>query len=255
MKLLVLSDLHLGVHGMERPCTDADVVILAGDIARVGAAVAWASGFDKPVLYVPGNHEFYGASIQSTRQELRRLCDGSHVQVLDRQAVELGGIRFLGATLWTDFRLDGEGEAQTRAMTEAQQFMRDFHVIRMDDSPTGPMFTPQNAADIFDGHVRWLDEELSRPHAGATVVITHHAPSRRSVHPRFTGSALNAGFVSDIEHLLGADRAALWIHGHTHDSFDYIVKGTRVICNPRGYAKDGINENPLFNPHLVVEIA
>jgi hypothetical protein len=86
------------------------------------------------------------------------------------------------------------------------------------------------------------------------VVITHHAPSPKSIHPRFAGSAINACFVSDVESLMGAQRAALWIHGHTHDSFDYTVSGTRVVCNPRGYSKNNVNENPLFDPNLVVTI-
>jgi hypothetical protein len=86
------------------------------------------------------------------------------------------------------------------------------------------------------------------------VVITHHAPSRRSVHPRFASSLLNAAFVSDAERFLGGDRVQLWIHGHTHDSFDYVVDGTRVVCNPRGYAKDGVNENHRFDPHLMIEV-
>lgn len=86
------------------------------------------------------------------------------------------------------------------------------------------------------------------------MVITHHAPSRHSIHPRFGDSLLNACFVSDAAHLLGADRVSLWIHGHTHDSFDYRVNGTRVVCNPRGYARGGVNENPLFDPDFTVEV-
>jgi hypothetical protein len=86
------------------------------------------------------------------------------------------------------------------------------------------------------------------------VVITHHAPSRKSIHPRFEGSLLNACFVSDAERLLGAARIRLWVHGHTHDTFDYLVKGTRVVCNPRGYAKGGVNENLRFDPNLTIDI-
>jgi Icc-related predicted phosphoesterase len=100
----------------------------------------------------------------------------------------------------------------------------------------------------------WLGQALATPHAGPTVVITHHAPSPRSIHPRFEESILNACFVSDLEHLLGQERVELWIHGHTHDSFDYRVNGTRVLCNPRGYARDGVNENASFNPGLTIEV-
>jgi hypothetical protein len=78
--------------------------------------------------------------------------------------------------------------------------------------------------------------------------------SARSIHPRFEGSPVNACFVSHADHLLGGGRAALWIHGHTHDSFDYTVHGTRVVCNPRGYALDGANENARFDPDFTVDV-
>jgi len=255
MKLHILSDLHLGVQGMDRPRTDADVVVLAGDIARPREAVAWALGFDQPVLYVPGNHEFYGGSIEGTALELRRLCDGTHIHVLDNRSLVLAGIRFLGTTLWTDFKLDGEGARRVEAMAEGQRLMRDFSRIRIGMPSEAAVLTPQDTADLYAANSAWLGEEMAKPHGGPTVVITHHAPSPRSIHPRFADSRLNACFVSDAEHLLGAARASLWIHGHTHDSFDYRLDGTRVVCNPRGYAKDGVNENPSFDPGLTVDVA
>ena len=255
MKLHILSDLHLGVQGMEHPRTDADVVILAGDIARPAAAVAWAQGFAKPVLYVPGNHEFYGSGLDETRALLQAASAGSQVQVLDNRSVQLQGVRFIGSTLWSDFRVAGDGAARTEAMAQAQQFMRDFSRIRAGGEDGGALFTPQHAADLFDANARWLARELAQPFAGPTVVITHHAPSPHSIHPRFAGSPINAAFVSDAQALVEGSGARLWVHGHTHDSFDYRLHSTRVLCNPRGYAKDGQVENARFNPHLVVEVA
>ena len=254
MKLHVLSDLHLGVQGMAAPPTEADAVVLAGDIARPREAVAWALGLGKPVLYVPGNHEFYGSSLPEAKDELRRLCEGTPVHLLDGAAVVLQGVRFLGTTLWTDFRLLGDGTGQAEAMAEAQRFLRDFSRIRRDAPPAHAALAPRDTADLFADQARWLDAALSVPHAGPTVVITHHAPSPRSIHPRFAGSALNACFVSDAERLVDGRRVRLWIHGHTHDSFDYPLHGTRVLCNPRGYARDGVNENAAFDPALVVEV-
>jgi predicted phosphodiesterase len=255
MKLHVLSDLHLTVHGMERPHTDADVVVLAGDIARPASALEWALGFEQPVVYVPGNHEFYGSSLQAVVQELQRLCAGSHVHVLDNGALELQGVRFLGSTLWTDFRIAGAGLLQTDAMTAAQAFNRDFSRVRVGVPPADKTLTPRDTIELFGVNARWLDHELSKPYAGPTVVVTHHAPSPKSIHPRFAGSPLNASFVSDAEWLLQGKRARLWIHGHTHDSFDYEVDGTRVVCNPRGYAKEGVAENARFDPRLTLDIA
>ncbi|MHA7600556.1 metallophosphoesterase family protein [Alicycliphilus sp. T452] len=255
MRLHILSDLHLGVQGMEHPRTGADAVVLAGDIARPEQAVAWARGFGKPVLYVPGNHEFYGASHAQAVAELERLSRGTQVHVLSNHSLRLGGVRFVGSTLWSDFRIFASDAERQHAMAEAQRFMRDFSRIRMGPGPDDALFTPQDAAALHEASVRWLRQALAEPFDGPTVVVTHHAPTLQSIHPRFAGSPLNAIFVSDAEQLVAASGARLWIHGHTHDSFDYAVHGTRVLCNPRGYGKDGVNENPLFDPALVVEVA
>ena len=243
MKLNILSDLHLRQAPLPVPGNDADVVVLAGDIARPAEAMAWARGFAKPVLYVPGNHEHYGDTIEATVAALRREADGADIHVLDRDAVVIGPVRFLGTTLWTDFRVGGDDDARAAAVQESIRFIRDFSRIRRDASSDAP-FTPDDAAALFKRDAYWLRQMLARTHDGPTVVITHHSPSLRSIHPRFAGSRLNACFVSDAEYLLDGGRAALWIHGHTHDSFDYVVDQTRVVCNPRGYARNGVNENP-----------
>jgi predicted phosphodiesterase len=253
MKINILSDLHLGQGALPLPVTDAEVVILAGDIARPAAALAWAAQIGKPTLYVAGNHEFYGSSLGATARALKQAVAGTCVQMLDDEETVIGGVRFLGSTLWTDFRLFGDGEARTNAQAAAQGFMRDFSRIFVDDALQQPL-TPPDTVRLFERHAAWLEERLARPHDGPTVVITHHAPSPSSVHPRFAGSPINAAFVSNVEALMGEDRVRLWVHGHTHDSFDYQIKGTRVVCNPRGYARDGVNENPHFEPGFTVEV-
>jgi predicted phosphodiesterase len=253
MRLQILSDLHLSVGGLDHPRTSADVVVLAGDIARPKEAVAWARGFDQAVLYVPGNHEFYGGSIDGTLAELRALCAGTNVMLLDRDEILVGGVRFLGTTLWTDFRLEDAGPARDESIRQAQSLIRDFSRIRLSEDASDP-FSPADSAALFDAQAAWLEQRLARPHAGATVVITHHAPSPLSIHPRFLGSPVNAAFVSAASHLLDARRVQLWIHGHTHDSFDRVENGTRVLCNPRGYAKDGVAENAHFDPVLTLDI-
>ncbi len=253
MKLHILSDLHLSLGALEIPENDADTVILAGDIARPKEAASWASGFAKPVLYVLGNHEFYGSSIAGAIDELKQLCAGTNIHVLDNDEVIIDGVRFLGTTLWTDFMLFGAGEKRAIAMQEALRFMRDFSRIRVGEAAEA-LFSPADSAALFNIHAAWLKSKLAEPYSGPTVVITHHAPSRKSIHPKFAGSLLNACFVSDAERLIDGSRARLWIHGHTHDSFDYLLNGTRVVCNPRGYTKDGVNENPLFDANFLVEI-
>lgn len=253
MKLNILSDLHIGFSALDTPLNDADVVVLAGDVGPPRQAAQWAMRLHKPVIFVLGNHEFYGSSIDVAAAELKRLCAGTPIHVLDNDEVVIDGVRFIGSTLWTDFMLFGDGAERAAAIVEAQRLMRDFSRIRI-DAPTGVLFTPDHAARLFERNAAWLARRLDVPHAGPTVVVTHHAPSRRSIHPRFADSPLNACFVSDAEHLVGADRAQWWIHGHTHDSFDYVLNGTRVICNPRGYAKAGVNENASFDPDLTIDV-
>jgi predicted phosphodiesterase len=254
MKLNILSDLHLGQGALAHPANEADVVVLAGDIGRPEQAIDWARALGKPVLYVPGNHEFYGGSILATQARLKALCAGTSVHVLDDETAVWRGVRFLGSTLWTDFLLFGDGEGRQAAVAEALNRMRDYSRIYLDDSRQ-MLLTPLDTALLCRRHVAWLAQRLSEPHDGPTVVITHHAPSPRSIHERFTNSPLNACFVSTLDWLLDGDRVQLWIHGHTHDSFDYNLKGTRVVCNPRGYARDGVNENPRFDPHFMVDVA
>lgn len=253
MILNILSDVHLSSGALKLPDTDADLVILAGDVGRPHAAVSWASSFAKPVLYIAGNHEFYGGNIAGTLEELKRLCVGTNVRVLDSDEVIVGGVRFLGTTLWTDFKLFGDGTRQAAAQKEAVRWMRDFSRIRAGET-SDVLFTPGDAAALFSSQAAWLASKLAQPFPGQTVVITHHAPSPKSIHPRFADSLLNACFVSNAEHLLDGNRVRLWIHGHTHDSFDYLLNGTRVVCNPRGYANNGVNENPLFDPSFTVDL-
>ncbi len=207
MKLNILSDLHLGQGELALPSNDADVVVLAGDIARPAEAMAWAQQLGKPVLYVMGNHEFYGGSIPGAAAQLKALCQGTRVQVLDDEVAHIGNVRFLGSTLWTDFELFGDGDGRDAAMAEAVRFMRDYARIRLDDG-LQTLLKPQDTVARFRRHAAWLAHALAQPHDGPTVVITHHAPTTASIHPRFEGSMLNACFVSDAGHLLEHGRRA-----------------------------------------------
>ncbi len=253
MKLQILSDLHLSTGGQACPDTSADLIVLAGDVARPAAAMAWATALGRRVLYVPGNHEFYGGSLDGTVAELRRLSNGSGVSVLYKDAVVIDGVRFLGATLWTDFRLFDDSGQRDVAMEAGSRFTRDFTHIRLRDADEA-LFSPSHSTGEFDDHAGWLEASLREPFDGPTVVVTHHAPSQGSIHPRFEGSLINACFASNAEHLLNGERVGLWIHGHMHDSFDYTVNGTRVVCNPRGYIKNGAIENALFDPAFTVDV-
>lgn len=174
----------------------------------------------------------------------------------------LGGVRFLGSTLWTDYGLYAHGERDLvlEAMRTAEARLSDHNNIWM--VPPGPeiisrTFSPRDALEMHKASVKFLDAAMAEPFDGPTVVVTHHAPHPMSVSPRFAGDAMTPAFVSDLSSLIDRGQPRLWVHGHTHASFDYAIKhmdslwDTRVICNPRGY---GDGENPAFDWGLVIDV-
>lgn len=253
MKIQIVSDLHLSLAPCSIPNVGADLLILAGDIHRPTEALRWAKALPIPIVYVSGNHEYYGSSLPATDRLLHELSRGSNVALLDCTEKRIGGVRVLGATLWTDFLINGGGLEHKKTMDEAKRFSRDFTRIMVDEKGLETL-SPTHCVTLFKRHVRWLEERLAEPFPGTTVVVTHFAPSLKSVAPRFAGSLLNACFVSDLEALVEKSGAALWVHGHTHDSFDYHIGSTRVLANPRGYVQNGKAENSAFDPGLTVEV-
>lgn len=251
MKLHILSDLHIEVSSFEVPATDADVVVLAGDIDIGDDGIHWArKAFpDKPIVYLCGNHEFYHSNRAETMAQIRIAAQECDVHLLDDDEFVYDNVRFLGSTLWTDFRLFGE-EMQTKAMNEGQRGLSDLRVIQEDSTVN---FSPARSIDLHKLSLDWLKAKLDEPFDGKTVVVTHHLPSMQSVSQRYKGSLLSACFASELGYLFG--KMDIWIHGHTHDSKDYVANGTSVICNPRGYVTYHCGpENYHFNPSLVVEI-
>ena len=254
MKLQVLSDLHVEAHNsIPPPAAEADVVVLAGDLApyhpRILNAVADAWRAAEHILYVPGNHEFYHGEIDHVRAGLAKTCAELGIELLDRRSIHIGGVRFVGATLWTDFELEGLArvpwakQVAARAMSD---FVGAIH-------HRGGLFTPTESCRRHSADRAFIERELQAAEAAGevAVVITHHAPTPRSIRPWFQGNALNPAFASDLERLIDRYTPPLWIHGHMHDSIDEALGDTRVLANPGGYTKE---ENPLFDPALCVEV-
>ncbi|MEN9316647.1 MAG: hypothetical protein RIS35_3040, partial [Pseudomonadota bacterium] len=194
---------------------------------------------DQTIVQIAGNHEFYDGRYGEVLSALRETAVAEGVHFLENDRLILGGVRFLGCTLWTDHRvLETPGRAPAmdvrRAMDASRRANPDFFAIRSDD---GRGFTPEDAAELHEASRAWLGQELSRGFDGPTVVVTHHLPSWRSVNPLYAASASNVAFVSDLDPLV--ERCTLWIHGHTHGSCDYTLGKARVVCNPRGYPAGG----------------
>lgn len=268
MKIRVLSDLHLENDEPDTiPHADADLVVLAGDIHNHALGLRWAAEtFDPqvPVIYVPGNHEYYDGEFGALETAMRDAASTlDHVHFLNNGALvdPAGRWRVLGTTLWADFALFGaDGAARAGAIAAAERVMLDFRGLIQVSWPDSPDalardFTPQDSLALHAQALGWLEAELARPFAGTTIVVTHHAPHRLSLAARYADDLVSAGFVSDLDALVRAP-VALWVHGHTHSCFDYTVNGTRVVCNPRGYRdrRTGQPENPAFRWDKVVEI-
>lgn len=264
MKVQLASDLHLEFlqqkwpgERLIAPVHGADVLVLAGDIANGVQVCKLFADWPVPVLYVAGNHEMYDHPIIGMREKLRRECKKVGIVFLDDDTVTISGVRLLGATLWTDYRLPRLNRTQSQLMEVAGSRLNDHFLIRKGRHT----FTPVDALVLHEKSRNWLEGELAKPFEGKTVVITHHGCHPLSVHPRYIGEQLNAAFISDLSEMMPS--VDLWMHGHVHDSFDYTVGRCRVRVNPAGYvgnrvwAKDPSEfmfENEAFNPELVIEV-
>ena len=241
MRIQIVSDIHFEFHRDQGRSVveslrraEPDVLVVAGDLSSYRAlheALSKLAGAFSEVVFVAGNHEYYGGSPGRVRDLRDRVQDDfSNIHWLDKSSCAIKGQRFVGATLWFPRTDDAERN---------RHLLSDFSQIQ--------------------GFVPWVYEEsdlavsyLQKRVLSGDFVVTHHLPSWKSVHPQYAGSPLNAFFVCDVEDVLAEKKTAFWIHGHTHHSVDYRVGDTRVLCNPLGYAKTDVN--PKFNDALVVEV-
>ena len=255
-----MSDLHLELtRGWDLPGVgerpDYDVLVVAGDLTtRMERGVAWllARVPDKPVIYVSGNHEAYGTDIDRTIEKARIAAAGTNVHVLENDTVEIDGVTFIGCTFWTDFDLFGDAEY---AMMTAAEVMNDYRKIRIRNYELRlrPMHTLQKHKASRD----FIARELRKPKTTRRVVVTHMGPHPSAIRRGFERDISSAAYASDCSDLmaLGVDA---WIHGHTHETYDRMVAGARLVTNQKGYGPWPPNEltwdNPDFDPRFVIEI-
>lgn len=260
MKLQIFSDLHLDAARI-KPITikeGVDLVIVAGDTSE-GVLQAFEHlrrivPMPVPIVMVMGNHEYYRRFVPIELSLAKEHAPSFNIHLLENASVVIGdnavsgGMRFVGATLWTDYAIFGAANV-AGVMNACANGMNDHRLIGWQKQPW-LRFRPQEAALLQHRSKAFLTETLATPFDGPTVVVTHHAPHWDSVHPRFQSDPVTGAYVSDLSALIGTYQPDLWVHGHIHSSSDYRVGATRVLANPHGYG----NENPDFNGELVIEI-
>jgi len=277
MRIQLFSDLHLerDPSFMPHVAAGTDVVVVAGDVGsyqersrlpghdfgltRFAPDQLGVAGVR--VLYVPGNHEFDGLDFDETTARLRGVCADLGIEWLDGATIAIGGIRFVGTTLWSDFdalvaqepdearRLAGRGKAFRAA---------NYYLSKNTTLKDGAPVLAEGLRDMSLACQDWLRATLATPFDGRTVVVTHFAPSLKSADPRYGLTPGTAGFCNALDELLPL--ADIWMHGHLHCANDYVVSGEeggrawscRVVANPLGYASKG--EQAAFRPALVIEV-
>jgi predicted phosphodiesterase len=247
-----MSDLHLEFTDYLPSVISSigeDVVVLAGDIGVGLEGVRWACRAfgDRPVLYVMGNHEFYGHHFVELIEKARAETQGSRVRILEDEAVVIDGVRFLGCTFWTDFKLFGSPR-QSQCM-EIASFMSDY--MQMLTGPAG-MLRNVKPADTLARHkasCTWLNREIGQSKEPC-VVITHHGPSFHVCEAEYRNDLLTAAFLNNADDLLRAPVKA-WIYGHTHQVLNFEISGVPVLSNQRGYPS---KEVPRFSWDTCFEI-
>lgn len=258
MKLHIVSDLHLKLQQLEPLPVVGDVLVLAGDIAE-GLDMRGCRNFEKVIslyrkegklcLWVLGNHEWEMLIYPDNLNTIQQFASEMGVHLLLDSYIDIGEYRIFGGTLWTNFEILGDVE---KSMAVARQQMGDYMTMYCRDPDTGKirMLDPKDTRDRHNECVQAMYKAFQEKAPGGRIVITHHAPHQNSIHPRFEGSPLNACFASDLTKVIHDIQPEIWVHGHNHTSFDYIVGNTRVLCNPVGYV---FQKNKDFDQELVVE--
>lgn len=294
MKIALVSDLHLEFAPIKLPKTEADTLLLAGDIVpiayledhrtdadarkvkkRVVAFIEESLSQYKQVFHIMGNHEYYNGVWEDTVEGFRELWaeHSPNVTVLNNEAVTLDdgfmlasgeakpALRLWGGTLWTDF-----AGGNPVHMEAARDGMNDYNLIRHSDEGRNIVYSryapvtlwPSDTQEEHENARYALKEAVELCDDDKWIVMTHHLPSWRSIAECHAGSPLNWAYASDLDSFIETHpQIKAWVHGHTHSSWDYTIEGTRILCNPRGYSNPATPnkpENAGFNPSFVFEV-
>ncbi|MDO9519357.1 MAG: metallophosphoesterase [Pseudohongiella sp.] len=257
LKIAFGSDLHLP----ERPSVrrqpalafpaKADVLVLAGDVSGPDTTIEIATelALKHPcaqVILVAGNHEFYFHNIDQQLKSFRDSCaELDRVHFLENDTVQIEGVKFIGATLWSDFSVLG---LTKESMEISARSIADFELI----STRGKeRFTPLDAAARFRESCKFIQGELSISEPQRTVVVTHFPPGLLTHNTMFPRDALTGYFQANVQHLIDEFQPAVWIYGHNHFSQDVLSGQTRIVSNQLGYPREE-HIIPRYDPQKLI---
>lgn len=253
MKILAISDLHLEFSPLKIPNTNkVDVVLLLGDVHTGVKGVQWAveNIESKHIIYILGNHEYYGGIYPDILNKIKAEADkyAPNFHILENGSVIIEDVTFFGATLWSDFALFGDSTVDKLLCRDG---LNDYRAIKVQKALNYGYISPNDVENWHHESVNWLKNALKDPQTTEKrVICTHHAPSRKSIAPRYFSSPISAAYASNLDALVAYSGAKYWFHGHVHNSVDYTLGDTRVICNPRGYN----DSNKEFNLNSILEM-
>lgn len=251
MKLALFSDIHTEfwkgseVNMLLEPfmylADQVDGVLLAGDIAsgrtNVKQILRKFAARYKKVFYVPGNHEYYGTSMEGF--DSIDMPEDDNIHILNPGMAHVGDVTIIGATLWTDFQDD------PFAILAAKSMIADFRLIKY--------FQPRLAAERFRNELAFIKYAYENT-PGKKLIMTHFLPAKECISERFRNSSdlLNKYFANELDSWIAEMRDTTWVFGHTHDSMDFMLGDTHLLCNPYGYF--GSEVNPEFNNLKIIEV-
>ena len=275
MKLALVSDVHLEFADWY-PCNpdQADVLLLAGDIMlasdlngtykseRFKEFLTNCKREYKDVIYIMGNHEHYNGDFATSHKLLREACDINSIDFLDKEVATINNVTFIGGTLWTDMNKE-----DPKTLNQISYLMNDFRIIQNSNKTTSfkdtkgnfqqrySKFSPEDCVEDHKAFLKVIDDTITSNPTGTFVVVGHHAPSKQSVKPGYEKDLIVGGaYSSDLdEFILSHPQIKVWVHGHTHDKFDYMVGSTRIVSNARGYVgyERGTDKEDPFFPMLI----
>jgi len=256
MKFRIISDTHNYCEPLYRlhksDTEQEEILLLAGDIddnknQRIREFLLDCSTRFRSVIYISGNHEYYGSNIIRNHEKLSNICSKyDNVYYLNNQSIQIDDVSIFGCTLWSEL------QPQDFAKSD---MLNDYKNIR-NGTIERPYDRKLTTYDTHSMHLRSKDAitKFLSETEGKKIVMTHHAPSLQSLDPRYANDPSNCFYASNLEDLMCEYNPDIWVHGHIHYKNDYYVQNTRVICNPKGYVSFRDSEYTGYEDVLIVEV-